>query len=296
MARRVKRKHKTDANSFVLSRVLRSKQTGREMNGMTVRRPRVRGGVQARRVYFDAKGTNYGKTGVVNRKVTADSLEDAVVPAVFNVFADRAWIAERVEAAVASLQTEAFNPAHERDVLVKEREDITRRLTRIHRTSEHLSDEELDALVRPDNERIVAIRLELAELDRAAERRPPTVDEAVSAVMERLDTLPENWRSLPNEDMKLFFRSVIESLEVDLDTFNVEMRLRLPESAMHVATPGERDAEGGVRFTSAWCHSPESSHVHALRIEKLTCTRTLDGCARRRLDPCYTCRRHRSAA
>ncbi len=95
MARRAKRKNKHDKSSFVLSHILRSKQTNEPLTGEVKKQRRASAEPCYRRLYRHTSGAAYGIKGVVNRRIYADELEDAVVPAIFGVFSDRDWIMRR---------------------------------------------------------------------------------------------------------------------------------------------------------------------------------------------------------
>ena len=287
-AQKAKRKNKHDDNPYVLAQVLHSKQTGRPMRGDTNTK-KVEGGREVRRYYFDYSTASKAISGLCARRVRAEPLEDAVVPAVFGVLLDHVWVAERVRQYVAELSSGVRDVEAEKRVLIAEQTEITRRLKRVHKTSGHLSDDDLEALVADDNARLVVIRRQLNDLDRVDDRRPPTADEAVAAVTERLMTVPADWRSLPNAAVKDFLKSVVSDLKVDLETGAVTMDVCVPAVAT-AAIPASASREGRrVSFTSAWLSLPDAIMADSLKIEEIRCESD-------RKRKCYTCERLRRAA
>jgi hypothetical protein len=290
-ARCAKRRHKSDDSPFVLSTILHSKLSGHSMTGVTHSRPRQSGnGRSCKRVYIDGTSQNTAQPGIVNRRVRADAIEEAVISAICHTLNDREWVAERIRTVVEADNTPVSSAIDVRGALVKERDEIVRRLGRVHRTSAHLTDEELEAIVKDDNARVIAIREELADLDRAAgDDQPVTVDGAVEAVTKRLAALPTDWRTLPNRELKALLRAMIGRLEIDLSNFFVELDVRLPRAAVQPVKSGD---DGAVNYASAWQCVVDSPPVGSLKIEKITCARD----TRYPRAWCYTCSRHRKAA
>jgi hypothetical protein len=285
-----RRKTKHEDNSYVLSHIVRSKQTGETMRGDTTTKKRGDGRV-SRRYYFDGSTAAKAITGIPARRVPAGPLEEAVVSAIFNVLNDRAWVESRVRSFVANMDNNTIDTASKRSALLSEREEINRRLKRIHKTSNDLSDEELESLVTEDNARIVAIRHELAELDRRKADQPPTIDEAIVAVNQRLSVLPQDWHAIPHKEMKRLLRSVIDNLVIDLATREVELTMRLPEGYISLPIPVPAGGEDKVRvnFRSAWLSEVDATCRSPIPIDKI-------GCQQEAKAKCYACRRTRIAA
>jgi hypothetical protein len=287
-ARRTKKKNKSDDNPYVLAQLLRSQQTDHAMRGDTNSK-QGKFGRLIRRYYFDYSTASSAISGLHARRVRAESLEDAIVSTVFELFKDQPWVEQQVRAAVAGLNVNVIDLGRERANLISEREEISHRLKRIHKTSGHLSDDELQSLVAEDNARIVVIRHDLGRLDRDDGQRTPTADEAVAAVSKRLAALPTDWRSLPNRELKVFLKAVVDHLSIDLATLDVDLSISLPFGATHAPVADAEGADGRLSFTSAWSPISDSTRPGPLKLDQARCERD-------RKTKCFTCHRLRRAA
>lgn len=286
-AKQGKREHKYDTNDNLLSHLMHSKQTGHFMRGDSKVKRRKNGEKVINRYYIDDSAEKKALSGAYIRRVRADLLEGAVLPVVFEALFDRQWVLDRIRAHTQQSDGGLSHLNDQKKRLEAERNEINRRLTRIHKTSGNLTDEELEPLVADDNARIVAIRQELRELELAHDQRLPTPEEAVAAVTERLTTLPVDWRSLPNREMKQFLAVVIGDMEIDLETFEVSLKLRLPRQAAE-ALEKPADDESRVKFTSAWLSLSDSTPHRAFQIAEIACERAQDA-------TCFWCRRRKAA-
>jgi hypothetical protein len=280
------RKNKNDDGPYVLSHILHSAQTGHAMRGDSVNKKLV-GGQKVYRYYFDYSTASEAVSGLNARRVPAEALEEAVMPAVFEVLSDRSWIADRVRGAADQTQGVTISVEQQRAELQTERDEIVRRLKRIHRTSQSLTEEELESIVADDNLRLVKIRRELATLDQPDANRPPTPQEAMAAIEARLSVLPSDWRLLPNAELKTLLSAVIEKLTIDLVTFEVTMALHLPQVAMQGISCDTSEVR--VNFTSLWSSVLDSNRQEAVFLDQITCGHD-------RSQKCYGCWRHRRAA
>ncbi|MGC4033599.1 MAG: recombinase family protein [Tepidisphaeraceae bacterium] len=273
-AERSKKKNKHDDNPYVLSHLLHSKQTGHPMRGDTSARKLV-GRRKSYRYYFDYSSASKALNGLVARRIPAEPIEEAVIPVVFKTLLDQDWVIDRVRQHIESIEDSTPDVDQQRTALENEKAEITQRLKRVHKTSQSLSDEDLEAIVSDDNLRLSAIRRELERLSQKQAQKPPTADEAVASVVERLMALPTDWKSWPSHLLKDFLKSVVSNLQIDLETLEV---------SMHVCVPTVR-----VDFTSAWPSSPDTNHGNALRIDKINCT---CGSVTKR----FACKRHKNVA
>ncbi len=288
-ARGANRKNKADDNPYVLSQVLRSRQTDHAMRGETNTKRGPNGERHIRRYYFDYYTASKAISGLPARRIPAVPLEEAVVPAVFEALFDKATIDSCVRRYIANSGNGPRDIEHERRNLNQERDEIGRRLKRVHKTSGHLTDEELEAVVADDNARIIAIRHALATLDRDEAYRPPTSDEAIAALSARLAALPTDWRTVPNNEMKHLLATVIESCVIDLATREVTLSIRVPANLLDQPLPIKHDDEVRVNFRSLWPSSPDATHAGGPRIAKFACEHHPK-------QKCYHCQRLRPAA
>ena len=201
-ARRRKRDNKADDNPYVLSHVLTSSLTKHAMRGDTNTRKLPNGEREIRRYYFDYSTASKAISGLPARRIPSVPLEEAIIPVVFEALFDQETIDRCVRQYVAAHNEGVRDVDRERKTLNAEREEIGKRLKRVHKTSGHLTDEELEAIVADDNARIIAIRHALAMLDHEATHQPPTADEAIASISARLAALPTDWKSVPNREMK----------------------------------------------------------------------------------------------
>ena len=283
-ARRKSRGNKADDNPYVLSQILRSKQTSHLMRGDSNRKKR-KSGISVIRYYFDYSTASKAVSGLHARRVRAEPLENAVLPVIMEVFKDTDWVAQQVRTSVLAAADNTCGE-HDRQQLVSEREDITRRLARIDKSSGHLTDDELEPLVAADNARIVEIRHTLSRMQAMPPADQPTPEEAISTIVKRLASLPDSWRTLPNRELKHLLSVVIEHLTIDLETLEIDLRLRLPRESLRpigVAT----SETGRVTDTSLWSSLTGATRVGDIAIEHVVCHHS---------DRCYTCSRRRRAA
>jgi hypothetical protein len=242
-------------------------------------------GTTVYRYYFDYSTASRAISGIQARRVRAQPLEDAVVGAVFEVLQDRKWIAERVRAQMENMGSGEGDVEKQREKLVEEREQVTLRLKRIHKTSKNLTDEELEGLVAEDNARLVAIRREVADLEHSDEQKPLTPKDAIAAVTARLSSVPERWQDLPRVELKRFLAAVVEDLQIDLHTLETTFTIRMPQWAVTPVSKDNRSVR--LNFTSAWSSVAETNAVPAITLDRIHCR------AERK---CYFCSRRKRAA
>lgn len=281
-----KRKNRHDDSSpYILSHTLHSAVTGHPMRGETSIRMLV-GGKKVTRYYFDYSTASKAISGMPARRVPAAPLEEAVLAAVLDVLKDSDWVTERVRAHVEQMHHGTQDAEQQRETLLSEREEITRRLKRIHQTSGDLADNELAELVADDNARLLAIRRELVALDTDAAQRPTTSQEAIAAVTKRLNGLLADWQQLPRADLKQLLAALIDDLRIDLVTLETRFTIRLPQQAMNPLSSS--GAEVRLNFRSAWSSSLETNGEGGPVIDTIECQSDRRG-------RCYNCSRKRRA-
>lgn len=284
--RRQKRKDKHRDSLYVLSHILHSRDTQHPMRGETNTR-RLKKGKKSYRYYFDYSTASKALSGLCARRVPADPLEEAVVPAIFESLLDHDWIAERVRDRVLALDAGSSSIDEQRTKLVAERHEVARRLARSLKLSERLTDEEIGGIIAEDQARQLAIRRELAELDRRSTTRAPSATEATQAVIERLRMIPTSWKELPREELKDFLKTVVDDLRIDLGTLETTLTIRVPEKAMNPLP--KVDSNSRLTFTSAWPSSPDAGTPDGVKSHEIACRHD-------RRTKCYVCKRSRAAA
>jgi hypothetical protein len=284
-----RRTHKHDATSpYVLSGIVHSGITGHEMNGSTVTK-KLRGGIKKQyRYYYDYSAGTFADKGAMARRIPAEPLEEAVIPAVLEVLVDSDWVVERVKNHVAKSAMTNDGEEDLRKALIAERQRITTRLKRMFDTLGDVADAELAESVTADKTRLLTIRSELARLDMPVERPKPTPDEAVAAVIEELQNMPKQWRSLPRKELRALLAKFITDLKVDLRTLAVEFTVRIPP---FVQSAVETTVHGKVRVQNRWLWQ-SSLDAHAAERPKIDQIE----CQGRRRGNCYVCQRLRQAA
>ncbi|HEY0008120.1 MAG TPA: recombinase family protein, partial [Tepidisphaeraceae bacterium] len=291
-ARRGRQKPKCEDSAHVLHRIVSSMQTGFLLSGVGRHVPRKNGKI-LERAYLDTMSRARGIAGDFIRNLPAPQFEDAIVPAVLEALMDQPWIEERILAALVSMETDRPSIADRRKRLEQEREEITHRLKGIYRNSHNLSDDDLDALVKDDNSRLGKVKLELADLEHENLHLPPTPEQAVAAVRERLRSLPSNWRSLPNRNIKRLLRVVIERCVVDMRTFETEVTVRLPFEVMQPVKTASDGQNLTDCFTKHWLTEAIRADKNTVKIAEIHCIRDDKPT---RYVKCWTCSRREKAA
>ena len=278
--KRSSNKHKDSA--YVLTGRLVAKQDGAPLTGVLCGKVGKK-----KRKYRHRRGQiGYRKGSIFNNYMDAESLESAVFKLIVESTADAPQMQKRIEAAVER-EAGADEADRELESLESRRKKVAEKVERLY-----LADEEDKADLEPALKRLKAERRELdaAIADMRASLAHAEFDpaEVTARVQERMASLTAaDLAALPAPAKRELVEAFVERVEVDMETRDAEVFLRLPSWALESSIP----ANGGGRL-AAGSASPTIHETHPaspIRLAWADCRyRNVHGSQ----EPvCYRCRR-----
>lgn len=211
------------ASDYLLSGLLFARQDDGKLVGILC------GRVDKKVRYYRHKRGRRGyiKGSIFNRMLPAKPLEDAIISAVQNAFANGNEMRQKITNLIVAESQREGQESNLAD-LCKQRDRIKGKI----RTIVSTLDEETLADVQPEIERLKAERDHLSQQIAAAEansqlrlKDPQALCEQVLA---NLQNLADSARSVPTFAFRQWLETVIEKIVVDMETKSVELRLKLP--------------------------------------------------------------------
>lgn len=240
-------RHRHQNSPYLLTHLLRSKQTGHLMRSETSNR-RLKGGPKTYRYYFDGTAAVFAENGITARRLRAEPLEHAVLDVVQRFLAESDDLEEQIRAAVEASDRVETEPDRTAD-LEAERDRLVNRLREGYRLLGDLKDGVIVQDMERDRHRLEETNRKLAQ---SAKDTPSVenIDEIVGSVRKRLTKLTDYRDHMPATQIKTLLAAVIEDLTVDLETRELTFTLVLPHK-MLTKSDGQ-NADVPVRLDSPW--------------------------------------------
>jgi DNA invertase Pin-like site-specific DNA recombinase len=272
-------KHKESL--YVLTGLLFATQDGESMTGILCGRV----GQKVRRYRHRRSSRGYRKGSIYNNTLQAEPLEAAVLETVLSVISDtdevRRCVVDAVRAAAPSATTEA-----ELVELRQKRDGIAQRLQLIVRTFDDAS----LADTKPELDRLGQQRRELdaqiAQREQTLHHSAEDPIEFAERVLARLERARKNFTAASSGAVRQLLQEFVERVEVNLETREVEISVKIPHSLAIEGDSAMRLAPGSPSPTG-----DETHHAPALILAVTRCKQVLKSSR-----ICYPCRRIRPAA
>ncbi|MCE9554593.1 MAG: recombinase family protein [Planctomycetes bacterium] len=287
-------KHKHLDSPFLLTNILHSKQTGHRMRGEVVNKKLVHGR-KSYRYYFDCGAAVHAERGLNVRRIPAEPLEQAVLGVIRQILGDDRAIAERMKTAATTLTHEQPNAGRQRETLLAEKESLSRRLRQAYKLLGQSGMESVAEQMTEDQKRLEELKAELKRIDQMHGEPELDPEQAAQSAIKHLTQIGRQMDNLPNAEMKQLLAALLEGLQIDLATGDLEFTVVLPTWLMRqTVTPqaGQEDI-GGVRlgYKLPWPFTGEANSDGGR--ESILLSRWLCQKAEQK---CYTCSRRRPAA
>ncbi len=277
-------RHKQLNSPFLLTHILRSKQTDHPMRGELINKKLVGGRKTQYRYYFDGGAALRGEKGLHIRRMPADSLEQAVVGVIRQVLNDADEVQERVRSSVAALLSEQPDERPKRDVLLAEQEDLSGRLRQAYKLLGKRGVEVLEAEIAKDTARLEAVTKELKTLDRSYRSEQINAEEVTKGIAQRVQETLKGLAKMPNAEMKQLLAAMVDGLRVDLETGELDFAVVLTDWMQPPQMASESDTKVRLDCPLPW---PSSAEANA-NLPKLLLSRWSCQLAQKR---CYQCSR-----
>jgi len=278
--KRSKNKHKE--SEYILTGLLVCKQDGEKMSGTRTGRKG-----KEKRQYRHLKGKrDYKKGSIFNRMIQAEPLEDAILKLIHQMLGDRSSLREKL---LEVIEATAPSQSVEQDLnkLRQRRQKLADKFQRLIRL---LTDED-HADAAPELERLRAERRELdqriADLEHSMRRQDEDPDELADKVLERLQRNRKIFSETSPSTMRRLLEAFVERVEVDLETRDAEVWLKLPP---WIALEGDKS---DCLVPSSGFLTGYETNISPIQLGYATCR------YERILKPgavCYHCRRASAAA
>lgn len=218
-------KHKS--SEYVLTDLLYAKQDGAPLTGVLCGRVGKK-----KRYYRHRRGrVGYRKGSVYNKLIPAKELEDAVLELIREVISDTPNIRRRTLAAIErELKASAQQP--DLDQLIQQRNAIAKRVQLIVKTL----DPETLADAQPELDRLAEQRRDLDQqiaqsktFSRGTSEKPEAF---ADRVIERLGQVRAGFDGMSSNGKRALLKQFVERVEVDMESKDAEVTLRLPAWAL----------------------------------------------------------------
>ncbi|MFA9478971.1 recombinase family protein [Phycisphaerales bacterium AB-hyl4] len=280
-------KHKD--SPYILTGLLFAAQDGEDLSGVMCGNEKHR-----KRYYRHRKGNaNYRKGSILNRLIPAEALEKAVVALMREVPLDAPMLRDRVLQAITDRPS---TDASRRQLAEaqRERDAIAKRVQLIFQTFDDADLADAKPVLKGLNAQARALEHRIAELTRALEivDVDSTPEELADRVIERLSGLDAQLVNLPAATLRNVLKAFVERVEVDMETKNATVTLRLPPWALHSGDLAMCLAPSSASSTGHETHPGHDvsgrglvihlTHADCRYLHKAGCTT---------VPPCYDCRR-----
>ena len=273
-------KHK--ASEYILTGLLVAKQDGGPLVGVLCGRV----GKKVRYYRHPGGSVGYTKGSVYNKMIPAVPLEEAVLDLISEVISNAPDIRARVLEAVTATAAPA-DAEQELAQLHQRREEITRRRRFIVRNL----DKDTLADIKPELDRLTAegrsLGRRIAQLEQSQRHAAEDPEDIADRVLARLTTLGETTADLSPTTRRELLEALVERVEVDMETKDAAVLLRLPAWAL---------AEDGTMRLAASSASSTIHETHFLAIPLGYADCRYHHVHGSHEPVCYRCRRRRSSA
>lgn len=267
-------------SEYLLTGLLTAVEDGRKLKGYT-------GGPKGRQIRYyvhPLAQKDAVLAGFPNKLFRADVLETAVLAAVVEALLAMPDLKAEVDAAIRSA-TEQQSPAKGDQIakLKDERAAITRKITVMLDMME-VAEEEAKAkiFILKGQQRQIDDQLRLAA--ESVKTQPQDPAALAASVMERLQALGTSIGGMPTYQLRQVLASLIASATISMVTGEVQITLRIPQSAL-------LDAKTAIEALSLRQTSPSSTASQAQHARSLLLAKVICNFSRQSQKPCFICRR-----
>ncbi|MFA9478037.1 recombinase family protein [Phycisphaerales bacterium AB-hyl4] len=275
-------KHKNSA--YILTGLLFAKQDGEDLSGVMC------GNEGHRKRYYRNRKANatYCKGSVLNRLISAEALETAVVKLLRNVLLDAPMLRERVLQAIADRPSTDASRTQLAEAQ-RERDAIAKRVQLIFQTFDDADLADAKPVLKGLNAQGRALEHRIAELTRALEYvdADSAPEELADRVIERLSGIDAQLPNLPAVTLRNVLRAFVERIEVDMASKNAAVSLRLPPWALHRGDLAMCLAPSSASPTGHETHQHDGLVIHLTHAD----CRYVHTRGSTTVPPCYDCRR-----
>lgn len=276
-------KHKT--SEYILTGLLFAKQDGGLLTGVLCGRV----GKKTRRYRHRRGRVGYQKGSIFNRTFHAPSLEKACLDLVGGIIGEAPNLRQRILAAIEA-QAPSAETEQELAALRAQREKITERVQYIVRNF----DADMLADAKPELDRLGAQGRELdrqiSELEGAQHYSGESLTELADRAIERIGSLKDDLANLSPIAQRELLEAFIEGVEVDMETRNAKVSLRLPPWAFENGDLPMRLANSSPWSTVDETHQGEAAQGPTILLAYGDC-RYEHVRGSTTVPPCYRCRR-----